>query len=94
MLNRLNKLGPTMTDAGDLIEDKIQEVSQHSRITVFTAAQVTAVQGFIGKFKVDIDTGSGIKNIDIGVILVATGSRVFVPEGALQLRWPAGRHPA
>ena len=81
MLNRLNKLGPGMIDAGELIDSKIQEVLQHPRITVFTAARVTAVQGFIGKFNVDIETGTGIKKIDIGVIIVATGGRVFAPEG-------------
>ena len=81
MLNRLNKLGPIMADAGGLIEEKIQEVSQHPRITVFTAARVTAVQGFIGKFEVDIKTESDIKKIDIGVVLVATGGRALVPEG-------------
>ena len=81
MLNRLNKLGPIMADAGDLIEEKIQAVSQHPRITVFTAARVISVQGFIGKFQVDIETESDIKKIDIGVVLVATGGRVLVPEG-------------
>jgi len=81
MLNRLNKLGPVMIDAGDLIEAKIQEVLQQPQITVFTAARVTTVQGFIGKFNVDIETGTDIKKIDIGVIIVATGGRVFAPEG-------------
>jgi heterodisulfide reductase subunit A len=80
MLNQMNKIGPTMTDASELIEAKIQEVTQHPMITVFTAARVAAVQGFIGKFEVDIETESGIKKIDIGVILVATGGRAFVPE--------------
>ena len=81
LLNRVNKLGPVMIDAGELIEAKIQEVLQQPRITVFTAARVTSVQGFIGKFNVDIDNGTDIKKIDIGVIIVATGGRVFVPEG-------------
>ncbi|MBL7178880.1 MAG: CoB--CoM heterodisulfide reductase iron-sulfur subunit A family protein [Desulfobacterales bacterium] len=81
MLNRLNKLGPTMMDASELIEAKIQEVTQHDKITVFTGTRVSAVQGFIGKFQADIETESGQKNIDIGVILVATGGRVFVPKG-------------
>ncbi len=79
-LNRLHKLGPTMIDAGQLIEGKIQEVLQEPRITVFTAARVTGVQGFIGKFKVTIEAGAAIHNIDIGVIIVATGGRVFVPQ--------------
>jgi heterodisulfide reductase subunit A2 len=81
MLNHLNKLGPTMTDAGDLMEEKIQEIVQHAKITVFTQSRVTAVQGFIGKFEADIETQSGVKKIDIGVILMATGGRAFVPEG-------------
>jgi len=81
MLNKLNKLGPTMTDAGELIEKKIKDVTQNDKITVFTGARVTTVQGFIGKFDVEIETESGNKNIDIGVIIVATGGRNFVPEG-------------
>jgi heterodisulfide reductase subunit A len=80
MLNQMNKVGPIMADASELIEEKIQEVSQHPMITVFTAARVSAVQGFIGKFEVDIEAESNIKKIDIGVILVATGGRAFVPE--------------
>jgi len=81
MLNHLNKLGPTMMDANDLIRAKIEKVSKHPRITVFTRANITAVQGFIGKFEADIQTESGVKKIDIGVILVATGGCVFVPDG-------------
>ncbi len=81
MLSRLHKLGPTMTDAGDLMEEKIQEIGQHAKITVFTQSRVTAVQGFIGKFEADIETQSGVKKIDIGVILMATGGCAFVPEG-------------
>ncbi|MDY6972379.1 MAG: CoB--CoM heterodisulfide reductase iron-sulfur subunit A family protein [Thermodesulfobacteriota bacterium] len=81
LLNRLNKVGPTMTDAGDLIEEKIQEVVKHDRITVFTGAQVAGVKGFIGKFEVDIKTETGLSKVDIGVIIVATGGRVFMPEG-------------
>ncbi len=80
MLNQMNKIGPIMTDASELIEKKIQEVTQHPMITVFTTARVAVVQGFIGKFEVDIETESNIKKIDIGVILVATGGRAFVPE--------------
>jgi len=81
MLNRLNRLGPTMTPAGEFAAEKIRAVTVHPKITVFTQARVLEVQGFIGKYNVDIETESGVKNIDIGVILVATGARAFVPEG-------------
>jgi len=81
MLNNLNKLGPTMKEANELVEEKTRAVTGHSNITVFTNAKITEVQGFIGKYKVDIETESGVKKIDIGVIIVATGGRAFVPEG-------------
>ena len=81
MLNNLNKLGPTMTEAGELVEERARAVTGHSKITVFTNAKVTEVQGFIGKYNVDIETKSGVKKIDIGVIVLATGGRAFVPEG-------------
>ncbi len=81
LLNNLNKLGPTMIEADELVEEKTRSVTGNSNITVFTNARVTEVQGFIGKYKVDIETESGVKKIDIGVIIVATGGRPFVPEG-------------
>ena len=81
MLNKLNKLGPTMTAADDLVAEKIREVTKHDEITVFTGARVISVQGFIGKFEVEVETETGVKKIAFGVILLATGGRVFVPEG-------------
>ena len=81
MLNNLNRLGPTMKQASELAAEKIDAVNREGNITVFTGAQVTEVQGFIGKFVVDVKTETGTKKIDIGVIIVATGGRVFIPEG-------------
>ncbi|MCP4667238.1 MAG: CoB--CoM heterodisulfide reductase iron-sulfur subunit A family protein, partial [Deltaproteobacteria bacterium] len=81
LLNNLNRLGPTMTDAKTLAQEKIKAVKGHPNITLFSKAKVVEAQGFIGKYEVDIETGSGVKKIDIGVIIVATGGRVFVPEG-------------
>ena len=47
MLNNLNKLGPTMTDADALADEKIKAVTGHPNITVFTEAKVTEARGFI-----------------------------------------------
>lgn len=80
MLNHLNKLGPVMADAGPMVAEMTEKITQHPRITVFTTSQVTGVQGFIGKFEVAIKTGANTKKVDIGVIVVATGGRVFIPE--------------
>jgi heterodisulfide reductase subunit A len=81
MLNKLNKLAPTLTEAHNLIDQLIQAINQHPQITVFTKARVAEASGFIGKYEVHVETESGLKNIDIGVIIVATGARALVPEG-------------
>ncbi len=81
LLNHLNRLGPTMVKASVFTEEKIKAVEDHPNITLFTKSVVLDVQGFIGKFVVDINTEAGAKKIDIGVILVATGGVSFVPHG-------------
>jgi heterodisulfide reductase subunit A len=81
MLNQLNRLGPSMVDAADVVQQKIRAVMDQPKITVFTEARVKEVQGFIGKFQVTVETKPGIKTIDIGVIVVAVGGTPFVPHG-------------
>ena len=81
MLNHLYKLGPQMHAAKDLAAETVQKVNAHPKITVFTQAHVTQVKGFIGKFEVTVETQSGAKKIDIGIIIVATGAQPLVPEG-------------
>ncbi len=81
LLTRLNRIGPTMTEAAELIAAKVKTAQEHPKITVFTEARVTAVQGFIGNYAVEIETPSGLKKVDLGVIVVATGARALVPEG-------------
>lgn len=80
-LKELNKLAPSMTDAAELVQAKIDALTGNSRVTVFTEAGVAAVEGFIGRYRVDIETAAGVKKIDCGVILLATGGRVFTPDG-------------
>ena len=81
MLNQLNRLGPSMIDASKVVKQKIQAISNHPKVTVFTEAHVVNVKGFIGKFQVDVETKTGIKTIDIGIIVVAVGGTAFVPHG-------------
>jgi heterodisulfide reductase subunit A2 len=81
MLNQLNRLGPSMVDAADVVQQKIRAIMEHPKVTVFTEARVKDVKGFIGKFQVGVETKTGIKTIDIGVIVVAVGGAPLVPHG-------------
>jgi heterodisulfide reductase subunit A2 len=81
MLNQLNRLGPSMISAKDFVEEKVRAIMDHPKVTVFTEAHVVDVKGFIGKYQVGVETRTGIKTIDIGVIIVAVGGVPFVPHG-------------
>jgi heterodisulfide reductase subunit A len=79
-LKRLNRIGPTMADAAELIGERVRAVTEHPKITVFTEAKLSHVDGFIGKYEADVEDPSGTKKIDVGVIIVATGGRVLIPK--------------
>ena len=81
MLNQLNRIGPSMIRAKDFVEEKVHAITNHPKVTLFTEAHVVDVKGFIGKYRVGVETRTGIKTIDTGVIIVAVGGVPFVPHG-------------
>ena len=65
-----------------MVEEKSKRLLQHSRHHRFYQPRRSPLSRDLSASIRSISKpDSGIKNIDIGVILVATGSRVFVPEG-------------
>ena len=81
MLNELNKIAPQMKDASDVLNEIREKVENHPNIKVYLNSTITDVKGFIGQYKVGVDTEEGEKEFEVGVIIVATGVEVFVPEG-------------
>jgi heterodisulfide reductase subunit A len=81
LLNRLNRLGPAMTDARKLAREKAQRVMGHPRIRVLTGTQVTSIRGFIGTYEVTLSTGEDEERLPVGVILLATGGAPLTPQG-------------
>ena len=81
MLNELNRIAPDMKDASSFLKEMVENVEKDPNIKIFLNSRLTGVKGFIGKYNVQISTGSEAKEFDVGVIIVATGAQVFVPEG-------------
>lgn len=93
LLLRLDRLYPTQEDALSLIEKRIAQVQDHEHIEVFTSSVVSQVRGFVGNYEVEVARfqvpGSPnlepetmqSKTIRVGAIIVATGARVFEPQG-------------
>lgn len=81
ILNSLYRLYPTNEDAADFVQKIKEEVEKNERITVFTSSRVKSVEGFVGNYDVIIERKGHDIPIKVGVIIVATGARVFRPVG-------------
>jgi len=81
LLLRLHKLAPADASAEEFVQKQAKAVAEHKRIRLFTSAAVTEVKGYIGHYQVTVAANGVKEQIGVGVIIVATGARVFKPEG-------------
>ncbi len=81
-LLRLDKLYPTHTDALPLAQARVAEVQENQHIAVFTASELHSLEGFVGNYEAVVRDREGRQfSFTVGAIIVATGARVFEPEG-------------
>jgi heterodisulfide reductase subunit A len=81
LLRGTHRLYPTGNDARGFIATQIAAVNHHPRIEVLTSAEVRDVKGFVGNFQVVVMQRQREIELSVGAIIVATGARVFKPEG-------------
>jgi heterodisulfide reductase subunit A len=81
LLLRLDKLGPSNTDASALASKHADLVMGHPHIRVLTSAVIKEVQGYIGHFTVIASANGSPEEFGVGVIVVATGAEVLKPQG-------------
>lgn len=63
-----------------VLTPKIEDVNQHDKIEVFLSSEVEEITGGIGNRHVKIKTPEGVKEIDVGTLIIATGSKIFDPS--------------
>ena len=66
---------------------KIEDVLQDKNIEVLLDSEVQEIEGGFGSRHVTIKTPAGPKEIDVGTIIVATGSKTFDPKRIPELRY-------
>jgi heterodisulfide reductase subunit A len=82
LLRYVNRLYPSNVSARELVTAKMREARKSSRIEVLTSSRVTDVRGYIGNYLVSVTSNGGApRDINCGVIVVATGAGQLVPEG-------------
>ena len=81
LLRNLHKLAPANVDAQELLAKQAEAVKNHENIRLLTSTTIKEIQGYIGHYHVTVSTNSTEDNFGVGVIIIATGARVFRPEG-------------
>jgi heterodisulfide reductase subunit A len=70
-------------DQRDYVKTLVQQVQEDSNITVHLSSELESVEGYAGNFQARIRTGNGEETFEAGVIILATGADIRVPEGFL-----------
>jgi heterodisulfide reductase subunit A len=82
-LNTIYKINFDRIDSKHFLEEKLSELSNTKNITTYLNSKVADIKGSIGDFKVIVQDNSGEKdvNLNVGVIITATGAYEYKPEG-------------
>jgi len=80
---RLHKLYPTLADSSEVIEPLIDAVKSHQNVEFMTSTTLKDVSGYIGNFHAILTNSDGDREIDVGTIIVASGSSNYTPPKGL-----------
>ena len=82
MLTHMEKTFPDMQSCPQIMQDKIDQVTNNENITVYASCEVTEILGFFGNFEVKVaqkkeeNTTIGV---NAGAVVLATGCTLFDP---------------
>jgi heterodisulfide reductase subunit A len=66
---------------------KKEDILQNRNVEIFLNSEVEDISGGFGSRHVRIKTPSGIREVDVGTIIVSTGSKTFDPRRIPELRY-------
>ncbi|UCG14691.1 MAG: CoB--CoM heterodisulfide reductase iron-sulfur subunit A family protein [Deltaproteobacteria bacterium] len=81
LLRNLHKLAPADVDAEELLTKQKMAVTNHENIRLLTSTTISEIQGYIGHYDVTVSANGTEEKFGVGVIIIATGAKVFRPEG-------------
>ncbi len=81
LLLKLDKLAPSGADAVAVARKQADLVRRHPNIHLLLSTHIDEVNWYIGHFQVSASTNGSKTQFGTGVIVVATGARVFRPAG-------------
>ena len=84
-LNYINLLYPTQQSGSDFLFNIEEEVRNHPNIKIFLNTNIENITGSIGNYDIKFfDINNKVRNIEVGIIIIATGGQEFKPTGLFQ----------
>jgi len=84
-LNNLYILHPIQQKASQFLDKIKEDVEKNNNIQIFLDSKVMSVKGYIGNYNVSIaNSKENVCDLQIGTIIVATGSQESKPNGIFQ----------
>ncbi len=82
-LNQIYKINFDNIDSKEFLEGKLKEYNELKNITTYLNSDIKDIRGSIGDFKVKVKSNADdrILNLNVGVIVVATGAYEDKPKG-------------
>lgn len=90
LLPKLHRINMDLLDPVPIVENLVQRVTNHPKVTVHLASELVGVSGSIGSFAIQIQEPDARVEDTVGTVVVATGAREFKPHGY----YLYGEHPA
>lgn len=83
MAQQLYKLYPTLADASEAIAPLVEGVKSHKNIELATSTTLKEVSGYVGNFNTILTGPEGDRELNVGTIVVASGSSNYTPPKGL-----------
>jgi len=80
---RLYKIYPTLADSSEVVEPLIEAVKSHKNIELLTSTTLKDALGYVGNFNTVLTGPDGDREINVGTIIVASGSSNYTPPKGL-----------
>jgi len=81
LLNRVCSVshGRESMDSSLLLAKKVEQVTSHPHIVVYTDTEIDSVEGYIGNYKVGLKVGGEPRQVEVSTVVVATGMQEIDP---------------
>ena len=67
-------------DPQEWLDTLIEKVTRHSKIQVYTEAEISDFQGSIGNFRTEFTANGKHHSVEHGIVIVATGAQEYRPQ--------------